>query len=514
MQRMKTAILSLSVVGVLAALPAVAAVAPSGTSMHRQAGAHNKAAPIQLAQMGVIDIYIDERGREVLVDARTGVVVGIRDPRVAPDFNRPDFGNYDRRDPYLDDRTLRALERREQRMRELGRSSRDLPDYRDRGFFDDPYYDDDPYFDGPDYTYGRQPRWDEPERPAWREPERARLPEPPIPQSRAALPDPVERRPLGETARLNERGEDSIETIIESDPDSRRLPDPSVEPDIGALDEQVAKVQVVLDRLGLSPGVIDGRMGDNVNKAISTYREMTGRGLRTYDRDSIEELLEQTGGPAFTTYEITAADAAGPFVASIPTDFGEKAQMQHLGYTSVSEKLAERFHMDERYLKRLNPGIDFSRPGSRIVVANVKRPERRPVARIIADKPGKQVRGYDANGRLVVAYPATIGSTTTPSPTGTHTVERIALDPEYTYNPRINFQQGNNDRILTIPPGPNGPVGSVWIGLSKPTFGIHGTPDPHLIGRTYSNGCVRLTNWDARELAGLVRQGVTVEFVN
>ena len=92
-------------------------------------------------------------------------------------------------------------------------------------------------------------------------------------------------------------------------------------------------------------------------------------------------------------------------------------------------------------------------------------------------------------------------------------MERIAIDPEYTYNPRINFQQGDNDRVLTIPPGPNGPVGSVWIGLSKPTYGIHGTPEPSRIGRSYSNGCIRLTNWDARELAGLVEQGVTVEFV-
>ncbi|MEN0041808.1 MAG: L,D-transpeptidase, partial [Pseudomonadota bacterium] len=94
-----------------------------------------------------------------------------------------------------------------------------------------------------------------------------------------------------------------------------------------------------------------------------------------------------------------------------------------------------------------------------------------------------------------------------------HSVARIALDPEYTYNPKINFQQGTNDKILRIPPGPNGPVGSVWIALSKPTYGIHGTPDPAKIGKTNSNGCIRLTNWDARELAANVRKGVTVEFV-
>ena len=126
----------------------------------------------------------------------------------------------------------------------------------------------------------------------------------------------------------------------------------------------------------------------------------------------------------------------------------------------------------------------------------------------------EQVRAYDSAGRLVAAYPATIGSSDTPSPSGTVTVERIAFDPEYTYNPKINFRQGANDKILRIPPGPNGPVGSIWIALSKPTYGIHGTPEPSRIGKTNSHGCVRLTNWDADELARMVKPGVTVEFID
>ena len=138
---------------------------------------------------------------------------------------------------------------------------------------------------------------------------------------------------------------------------------------------------------------------------------------------------------------------------------------------------------------------------------------RNKVHYIVANKGKKQVEAFDRNGKLVASYPATIGSAATPSPTGTHTIERIALNPEYTYNPKINFQQGNNTKVLRIPPGPNGPVGSVWIALSKPTYGIHGTPDPSKIGKTNSNGCIRLTNWDAQELASLVREGVTVQFV-
>ena len=180
----------------------------------------------------------------------------------------------------------------------------------------------------------------------------------------------------------------------------------------------------------------------------------------------------------------------------------------------MSEMLAERFHMDEGYLKALNPDAVFGRAGTIIKVANTGANVKTPVDHIVADKAKKQVRAYDASGKLIVAYPASIGSSDTPSPAGTHEVAKIAIDPEYTYNPNLNFKQGENDKVLTIPPGPNGPVGSVWIGLSKPTYGIHGTPDPSKIGKTESHGCVRLTNWDAGELAKLVKRGVSVEFLD
>ncbi len=224
------------------------------------------------------------------------------------------------------------------------------------------------------------------------------------------------------------------------------------------------------------------------------------------------DRLASGDGMAFTTYEITPEDAAGPYVASIPTDYSEKAKLDRLGYTSTIEKLAEQFHMDEDYLREINPGADFTRPGTQIKVVAPGPNRKGKVASIIADKARKQVRGYDASGKLLVAYPATIGSSDTPSPTGTVKIERIAHNPGYTYNPKINFKQGENDKVLEIPPGPNGPVGSTWIALSKPTYGIHGTPEPSKIGKTASHGCVRLTNWDANELAGMVEPGVTVTF--
>ena len=278
--------------------------------------------------------------------------------------------------------------------------------------------------------------------------------------------------------------------------------------------QDVAALQVLLDRAGASPGVIDGRFGSNVDKALAAYGQITGKPLKSTDTAGIEAALAESGGPAFANYTLTPQDVAGPYVASVPEDYSEKAKLERMSYTSVTEALAERFHMDEAYLKALNPDVDFNRPGAIVKVANFGRLVSTPVARILADKAQKQVRAYDAAGKLVAAYPATIGSTDTPSPSGIHAVSRIALDPNYTYNPNLNFKQGDNDKILTIPPGPNGPVGSVWIALDKPTYGIHGTPDPSKIGKTASHGCIRLTNWDARELAKLVKPGVTVEFID
>ncbi|WP_343312907.1 L,D-transpeptidase [Brucella sp. BE17] len=275
---------------------------------------------------------------------------------------------------------------------------------------------------------------------------------------------------------------------------------------------KIAAFQILLDRAGASPGVIDGRSGSNVDKAAAAYGEMTGRVINPGDEAAVNAELEATGGAAFSEYTITNEDVGRQYVASIPDDYAHKAQLPAMAYTSVTEMLGEKFHIDVAYLKELNPGVNFNQPGSIIKVPNLGKPVRAKVARIIADKARKQVRGYDENGKLVVAYPSTIGSSDTPSPSGIVEVTRIAINPNYTYNPKLNFKQGNNDKVLTIPPGPNGPVGTVWIALSKPTYGIHGTPEPSRIGKTSSHGCVRLTNWDAEELAKLVKAGVTVEF--
>ncbi len=281
-------------------------------------------------------------------------------------------------------------------------------------------------------------------------------------------------------------------------------------------DPLIVKLQVLLDRASVSPGVIDGFNGENVSKAVAAFeREHNLPEDGKLDADVFSALDTDPVHPVLTRYTITAKDLAGPFVASIPEDYGEWAKMQTSGYTSPEEMFAEHFHMDEDLLAALNPNADFSREGTQIVVADPgENRQKADLARIEVDRSRGSLRAYDGQGNEVLFYPATIGSVDNKSPSGTHTVQGVAPDPVYYYRPDVNFQQGDNDKPLEIPPGPNNPVGSTWIDLSEPTYGIHGTPEPSKIDKTFSHGCVRLTNWDAAELAKLVKKGLTVQFVN
>ncbi|AGT10120.1 L,D-transpeptidase family protein [Paracoccus aminophilus] len=275
-----------------------------------------------------------------------------------------------------------------------------------------------------------------------------------------------------------------------------------------------AKVQILLDRSGISPGVVDGWRGGMSESALKAFQRRAGLPVDGRMSPVVWQLLLPfASGPLTTEYTITDKDAEG-LVDKIPTDYAEKAKMTSQGYTSILEKLAERFHMDEKFLQKLNPGVDFV-PGVTIQATVPAPPIRGTVTRIIVDKQTRRVAAYDAKGNLLADYPATVGSSATPSPHGIHKVDAVALNPVYTYNPNKNFKQGNNDRVLVIPPGPNGPVGDVWIDLSEPTYGIHGTATPSRLFVNQSNGCVRLTNWDARELAHMVKANVTVvEFLD
>ena len=272
-----------------------------------------------------------------------------------------------------------------------------------------------------------------------------------------------------------------------------------------------ARVQVLLDRADISPGVIDGYRGGMTTSAISAFE--TREGL-TVDGKMDEDVWARLGGSEQSkvtkTYQVTEQDL-GQVTGSLPDDYAKLAEKELLGFADAAEALAEKFHLDVEFLRALNPESDFS-AGSSIKVLNVKNDADAQVASIEIDKSTSRLIARTQEGNVVANYPVTVGSGQTPSPEGKFEVTAVAIDPTYSYNPDVNFQQGDNSEPLTLPPGPNGPVGTVWIDLNKPTFGIHGTPDPARLFSEQSHGCVRMTNWDARELAGMVTQGVTVAF--
>ena len=275
----------------------------------------------------------------------------------------------------------------------------------------------------------------------------------------------------------------------------------------------ILRAEVILDRVHASPGVIDGRDGANFEHALATYEAIKGLKVAKGLDDKVwGALLKESGGPVLMEYTLTDKDVQGPFIPDIPKDYSEQAKLQTLAYRSPAQKIGAKFHMGEDLLASLNPGVDLGKAGGKIVVTRVDEvPLHAKVDRIIVDKTKSQVLGYDRRGRLLVAFPATIGSAELPSPSGTYKVRGVAYNPIYYYDPK-NFLQGNNKEKLKLPAGPNNPVGSVFIALTKPTYGLHGTPDPSKIDKTSSHGCVRMTNWDANELAHLVKPGIVVHF--
>ena len=278
------------------------------------------------------------------------------------------------------------------------------------------------------------------------------------------------------------------------------------------------KAQVILDRAHFSPGVIDGRDGSNFRRALTVFEAARGgvaapAALATFDAAAWQALTSADGAPVTQDYVIAPADVKGPFLGVVPASMAALAKLPRVGYATPAEGLAEKFHMDEALLRALNPKADFASAGTSIVVIRPAADPLPAIARVEVDKSAAEVRGYDAAGKLVAAFPATVGSTERPAPSGTWAVKAVAPNPNYTYDPsRLTFGDASKGKF-TIPPGPNNPVGSTWIDLTVATYGIHGTPDPVKVGKTASHGCVRLTNWDASALGRAVKKGTPVVFV-
>ncbi|CAN5308414.1 L,D-transpeptidase [soil metagenome] len=301
------------------------------------------------------------------------------------------------------------------------------------------------------------------------------------------------------------------------------------------LDRSVLHVQVILDKLGFAPGVLDGKGGRSLVAALKGFQTannltITGK----VDMATLKALYPYRNWRPTVTLALSADVLAGPFVNPFPKDPLEQAKLPALSYRSAIEALAERFHTTPATLVALNRPDTRLAAGTRMTFPNALPTSRaydvkdaawlstlqslnvgavQPKAkRIVVDKSESVLKVYDDKDHLVAQFPATMGSTHDPLPIGKWTIKGISYNPKFHYNSALFWDADNKDEKATLPPGPNGPVGVVWIDLSKPHYGIHGTPSPETISRAESHGCIRLTNWDAARLALMVKSGVPAVF--
>lgn len=287
--------------------------------------------------------------------------------------------------------------------------------------------------------------------------------------------------------------------------------------------QRALAVQVALDRAGFSPGEIDARAGEQTSQALRAFqaaRELPPTG--TLDKRTRAAL----GAPLLkplVAYVVNERDLEGPFIVKLPADIMEQSALPALGYTSVAELLAERFHMGVALLERLNPGTPYA-VGRELRVPNVE-----PL--VVPDSSGRRLTAInaeassltvtvsarartltvtDAAGNVRLYAPVSVGSERDPLPSGKFRILGVYLQPVFYYNPGLFWDADPAHAQAKVAPGPNNPVGYVWLDLDQPHLGLHGTPEPASVGRSQSHGCIRLTNWDALRLASLVGDGTRV----
>ncbi|HEY0777793.1 MAG TPA: L,D-transpeptidase family protein, partial [Gemmatirosa sp.] len=283
----------------------------------------------------------------------------------------------------------------------------------------------------------------------------------------------------------------------------------------GGSGADVMHLQVLLDLARFSPGAISGVWNENTVFAIRAFRGAAHLPPGDSADADVIARLERIAGPRspVTEYVVTAADVRGPY-RPVPNGMYAKAKASCLCYTSMLAMLGERFHATTDVIQRLNPDLSVAHapPGTRLVVPNVERGPAPAVTRLVVDKHEGSIRGLDARGATRFWLPATVGSTSLPSPTGRLHVVSATPFPRYRYDPVVLGEDRSAGPDALLPAGPNSPVGVLWAQLSRPHVGLHGTPSPEDVGYTMSHGCVRMANWDARWLTPVLRPGLTVDF--
>ena len=271
-------------------------------------------------------------------------------------------------------------------------------------------------------------------------------------------------------------------------------------------------LQTFLDRQNFSPGCLDGRLGARTREAWRAWREAHGRPAGAEpDRDALGAL----GRPedAFTVHLVTAEEHAE--LSFVPESWLERSRLAYLGYRTILEGVAEKYHASEAAIRRLNPAVAWPDPppGTALVVPNPQPYRKAQAAKLTIELGKKQLSAYDAQERRIALFPCSIAADVEKRPLGELRVVNAASDPDYTFDPSLFTEDPEARRLqrkLRIPPGPNNPVGLAWLSLDRPGYGIHGTPKPEDIGKTESHGCFRLANWNARKLLQMVRLGTPV----